>query len=134
VISIFASKLSIRRRDRPCCQPTIVQQGSRWIAYVGTHGERQNLNPLTGQMEDNGTMVIDVTDPKQSKTLAHIPGGPPKNPGGLGDGAQASTTVGNIWTELGGPGLCQNWAIPCSVEPSPRKRLVSLGPTTFIYN
>jgi hypothetical protein len=73
---------------RSAYQPTIVQQGDRWIAYVGTHGERQNLNPLTGQMEDNGTMIIDVTDPKKPKTLAHIPGGPPKNAGGLGDGAQ----------------------------------------------
>ena len=73
---------------RSSYQPTIVQQGNRWIAYVGTHGERPILNPLTGQMEENGTLVIDVTDPKQPKTLAHISGDPGPNPGGAGDGAQ----------------------------------------------
>ena len=32
------------------------------------------MNPLTGQAEFNGTSIIDVTDPKQPKYLAHIPG------------------------------------------------------------
>ena len=60
---------------RSAYQPTIHKQGERWIAYVGHHGGVQ-LNPLTGKQEDNGTSIIDVTDPKQPKYLAHIPGEP----------------------------------------------------------
>jgi hypothetical protein len=73
---------------RSAYQPTIVQQGNRWIAYVGTHGERPILNPLTGNMEENGTLIIDVTDPRHPTTLAHIPGELSANPGGVGNGAQ----------------------------------------------
>jgi hypothetical protein len=58
---------------RTAYQPVILQQGNRWIAYVGHHGGVQ-LNPLTGQKENNGTSIVDVTDPRQPKYLAHIPG------------------------------------------------------------
>ena len=58
---------------RTAYQPTIQKQGQRWIAYVGHHGDHK-LNPLTGQMEDNGTSILDVTDPKKPKYLTHIPG------------------------------------------------------------
>ena len=58
---------------RTAYQPTIQKQGNRWIAYVGHHGERK-LNPLTGKMEHNGTSIIDVTDPKVPRILAHVPG------------------------------------------------------------
>ena len=58
---------------RTAYQPTIQKQGNRWIAYVGHHGDHK-LNPLTGQMEDNGTSILDVTDPKKPKYLAHLPG------------------------------------------------------------
>jgi hypothetical protein len=75
-------------QGRSAYQPTIVQQGNRWIAYVGFHGERPILNPLNGQMEENGTMIIDVTDPKNPRTLAHIPGEPGATPQAAGDGAQ----------------------------------------------
>ena len=47
----------------------------RWIAYVGHHGCK-TLNPLTGQAEDNGTSIIDVTDPRNPRQVAHIPGEP----------------------------------------------------------
>ena len=43
--------------------PVIIQQGGRWIAYVGHHGGKA-LNPLTGVVESNGTAVLDVTDPR----------------------------------------------------------------------
>ena len=59
---------------RTAYQPTIQKQGQRWIAYVGHHGDFK-LNPLTGQMEDNGTSILDVTDPKKPQYLAHLPGG-----------------------------------------------------------
>lgn len=58
---------------RTAYQPTIHKQGSRWILYVGHHGDRKP-NPLSGKEEDNGTSILDVTDPKQPKYLAHIPG------------------------------------------------------------
>jgi hypothetical protein len=58
---------------RSIYQPVIKQQGSRWIAYVGHHGG-VNLNPLTGQKENNGTSIVDVTDPRNPRYLAHIPG------------------------------------------------------------
>ena len=60
-------------QGRTAYQPVIQKQGSRWIAYVGHHGDKK-INPLNQRQEDNGTSVIDVTDPKQPKYLAHIPG------------------------------------------------------------
>src|SRR5215831_14688902 len=62
-------------QGRSAYQPTIHKQGGRWIAYVGHHGDNV-LNSLTGKKEDNGTSILDVTDPKQPKYLAHIPGQP----------------------------------------------------------
>lgn len=58
---------------RAAYQPVIQKQGERWIAYVGHHGDKK-LNPLNGRIEDNGTSILDVTDPKHPKILAHIPG------------------------------------------------------------
>jgi hypothetical protein len=58
---------------RTAYQPTIAHQGNRWIAYIGHHGDKK-LNPMNGQMENNGTSIVDVTDPKAPKYLAHIPG------------------------------------------------------------
>ena len=58
---------------RTAYQPIIHRQGDRWIAYVGHHGDRK-LNPLTGQDENNGTSILDVTDPKKPKYLAHLQG------------------------------------------------------------
>jgi len=58
---------------RTAYQPVIHQQGNRWIAYIGHHGGAQ-VNPLTGNKENNGTSIVDVTDPRQPKYLAHIPG------------------------------------------------------------
>ena len=60
-------------QGRSAYQPIIEKQGDRWIAYVGHHaGVRPN--PLTGKDEGNGTSIVDVTDPKKPKYLAHIPG------------------------------------------------------------
>ncbi|HEY6862436.1 MAG TPA: hypothetical protein VI319_00940 [Burkholderiales bacterium] len=58
---------------RSAYQPTIRHQGERWILYVGHHGGRA-VNPLTGKLEENGTSVLDVTDPAAPRLLAHIPG------------------------------------------------------------
>jgi hypothetical protein len=63
---------------RSAYQPTIHRQGNRWIAYIGHHGGTPDVpkpvNPLTGAQEFNGTSILDVTDPRQPKYLAHIPG------------------------------------------------------------
>ena len=65
-------------QGRSAYQPTIVKQGNRYIAYIGHHGGSKQVpmpvNSLTGQPELNGTSVVDVTDPKAPKYLAHIPG------------------------------------------------------------
>ena len=58
---------------RSAYQPVVHKQGERWIAYVGHHGGMAR-NPLTGGLEPNGTSLVDVTNPKQPKYLAHIPG------------------------------------------------------------
>lgn len=58
---------------RSAYQPTIKRQGERWIAYIGSHGGRA-VNPLTGRVEENGTSILDVTDPRAPRLLFHIPG------------------------------------------------------------
>src|SRR5271169_5963702 len=58
---------------RSAYQPVIQKQGDRWIAYIGHHAGVQP-NALTGKPEQNGTSIVDVTDPKRPRYLAHIPG------------------------------------------------------------
>jgi hypothetical protein len=60
-------------QGRSAYQPVIHKQGNRWIAYIGHHGG-SSMNTLTGKEENNGTSIVDVTNPKQPKYLAHIPG------------------------------------------------------------
>jgi hypothetical protein len=74
-------------QGRSSYQPTIHKQGSRWIAYIGHHGGTQ-VNTLTGKQEYNGTSIVDVTDPKQPKYVAHIPGEAPTPGPGESGGAQ----------------------------------------------
>ena len=62
-------------QSRSAYQPLVHKQGDRWIAYIGHHGGSA-MNPLTGVVEDNGTSIIDVTDPRKPKPLSHIPGEP----------------------------------------------------------
>jgi hypothetical protein len=62
-------------QGRSAYQPVVQQQGARWIAYVGHHGGSL-LNSLTGRREDNGTSIVDVTDPRAPRYVAHIPGEP----------------------------------------------------------
>jgi hypothetical protein len=63
---------------RSAYQPIIHKQGNRYIAYIGHHGGTdavpKPLNPLTQQAEFNGTSIVDVTDPRQPRYLAHIAG------------------------------------------------------------
>src|SRR5437016_4267191 len=71
-------------QGRSAYQPVIHKQGARFIAYVGHHGGAL-MNPLTGVVEPNGTSVVDVTDSKHPRYLAHIPGAP----GGAGEAGGA---------------------------------------------
>jgi len=51
-------------------------------AYVGSRTNNRpgdaepQMNPLTGQVEVNGTFLIDITDPSNPTTVWHIPGVP----------------------------------------------------------
>src|SRR5258707_15817489 len=60
-------------QGRSAYQPLVHRQGDRWIAYVGHHGGRSR-NPLSGTEEPNGTSILDVSDPKNPRYIAHIPG------------------------------------------------------------
>ncbi|OFW02519.1 MAG: hypothetical protein A3I61_15975 [Acidobacteria bacterium RIFCSPLOWO2_02_FULL_68_18] len=66
---------------RSAYMPVIHRQGDRYIAYVGHHGG-QAQNSLTGRMEQNGTSVVDVTNPRSPRYLAHIPGDAGEGEGG----------------------------------------------------
>ncbi|MDO8534845.1 MAG: hypothetical protein Q7S17_08920 [Xanthobacteraceae bacterium] len=63
---------------RSAYQPIVHEQNRRWIAYIGHHGGTESVpkpvNSLSGAAEFNGTSIIDVTDPRAPKYLAHIPG------------------------------------------------------------
>jgi hypothetical protein len=63
---------------RSAYQPLVREQNGRWILYVGHHGgtesEPKPRNTVTGAREFNGTSIVDVTDPRAPRYLAHIPG------------------------------------------------------------
>jgi len=62
-------------QGRSAYQPFIKESRGRWIAYIGHHGGA-TVNALTGATENNGTSLVDVTDPRRPRYLAHIPGEP----------------------------------------------------------
>ena len=68
-------------QGRSAYQPLVHRQGDRWIAYIGHHGGRSR-NPLSGAEEPNGTSILDVTDPRSPRYLAHVPGEPGKDEAG----------------------------------------------------
>ena len=63
---------------RSAYQPLVREQNGRWILYVGHHGGTEKapkpVNSLTGAQEFNGTSILDVTDPRSPRYIAHIPG------------------------------------------------------------
>src|SRR3984957_7127502 len=71
-------------QGRIAYQPVIQKQGDRWIAYVGTQaGKTAQLNSITGKAEPNGTLIVDVTDPRHPNYIAHIPGELVEDEGGV---------------------------------------------------
>ena len=59
-------------QGRSAYHPLPVEQGGRRILYVGHHAGEAH-NPLTGDVEVNGTSIVDVTDPARPVYLHHIP-------------------------------------------------------------
>ena len=57
---------------RSAYQPLPVTQAGRRVLYVGHHAGKA-LNALTGEVEVNGTSILDVTDPSRPVYLYHIP-------------------------------------------------------------
>jgi hypothetical protein len=79
-------------QSRSTYQPVVHRQGNQWILYAGHHTLGTNpvtgaplpsFNPLTGRNEENGTSIVDVTDPQNPVYLAHLPVA-----NGAGGGAQ----------------------------------------------
>ena len=64
--------LQARTAYQPEIKRQIVAGEERWIAYVGHHAG-ESLNTLTGDVEQNGTSLVDVTDPGSPVYLHHIP-------------------------------------------------------------
>ena len=64
--------LQARTAYQPEIKRQIVAGEERWIAYVGHHAG-ESLNTLTGDVEQNGTSIVDVTDPENAVYLHHIP-------------------------------------------------------------
>lgn len=60
-----------RSAYHPVIKRQIVDGRERWIAYMGHHAG-EALNPLTGEMQSNGTSIVDVTDPQNPVYLHHI--------------------------------------------------------------
>lgn len=91
------SDLQSRSTYQPTLHKQMVGGQVKYILYTGHHalqapGEGNappgtpalpSFNPLTGQNEENGTSIIDVTDARHPKYLFHLP-----VPNGQGGGAQ----------------------------------------------
>ena len=56
---------------RPSYTPMPHLFGDRWILFAGHHAG-EAVNSLNGEVEGNGTSVLDVTDPRNPVYLAHI--------------------------------------------------------------
>ena len=68
---------------RSTYQPVVHRYGSnQWVLFAGHHPLGTNpvtgaplpsFNPLTGKNEENGTSIVDVSNPRRPKFLFHIP-------------------------------------------------------------
>ena len=57
---------------RSAYQPVVHAYGDRRILFVGHH-EGRAVNPNTGEVEENGMSIVDVTDPSAPVYLRHVP-------------------------------------------------------------
>ena len=91
---------------RSTYQPTLHKySGNRYILFNGHHTLGTNpvtgaplpsFNPITGKNEENGTSIVDVTDPNNPVYLVHIP-----VPDGQGGGAQMVRVCDGIGLNAG---------------------------------
>src|SRR5215472_1612678 len=91
---------------RSTYQPTLHKySGNRYILFTGHHTLGTNpvtgaplpsFNPITGKNEENGTSIVDVTDPNNPVYLVHIP-----VPDGQGGGAQMVRVCDGIGLNAG---------------------------------
>ena len=94
---------------RPIYQPLIVNQDGREILYNGNLAGTA-VNPLTGVSESNGTSIIDVTNVRKPKFLAHIPGPAPINGSFAAAGAQMVRVCGgNTLPNASANGTAGRW-------------------------
>ena len=56
---------------RPSYTPMPRKYGARWILFAGHHAGAA-VNSLNGEVEGNGTSVLDVTAPRNPVYLTHI--------------------------------------------------------------
>ncbi len=59
-------------QGRPAYMPLVHAYGDRRILFVGHH-RGEAMNTLNGQVERNGTSILDVTNPAQPELLHHLP-------------------------------------------------------------
>jgi hypothetical protein len=100
---------------RSSYQPTLHKYpGNHYFLFVGHHTLGTNpvtgaplpsFNRLTHQNEENGTSIVDVTDPKKPKYLVHIP-----VPDGQGGGAQMVRVCDGIGANLGKVFMLRSYA------------------------
>ena len=64
----------LRRQPGPSDLSAACRQPERPRDPLSRQSHRQLLNPLTGNVESNGTSIVDVTDVHRPKFLFHIPG------------------------------------------------------------
>ncbi len=59
---------------RSAYQPLTKQNpiDGEWYTYVGEHAG-EAVNSLTGELEPNGTSILNVTDPSEPELVKHIP-------------------------------------------------------------
>ena len=95
-------------QGRSSYQPVIQRQGARWYAYIGHHAGRA-VNPLTGALEENGTSILDVTDPRAPRLVAHVPG--------EGGGAQMARVCGTHLLRTLGDSAHELWDVRDPARP-----------------
>ena len=103
-------------QGRSAYQPVIERFGSRWIAFVGHHAGRA-ANPLSGRVEENGTSILDVTQPRAPRLIAHLPG--------EGNGAQMARVCNGYLLRTLGDSAHEIWDVRDPAKPAKASTVVS---------
>ena len=107
---------------RSTYQPTLHKYGpGKYFLFTGHHAldvnpvtgqQLPSFNPLTGKYEPNGTSIVDVSDPKRPKLVAHIPVGASVNapPVPTNGGAQMVRVCDGIGANAGKVFMLRSYA------------------------